>query len=157
MEPYQRALKPGVDAFLASDWAASEELPQFSFFPRRETAADRFYESLREIDLVRQSEEVCPEGCLLRGLDGDALHIHLTKPLGGSGDTVLVLKFKEPKDLPAQDWEEEALSNVLDLHREWTQQYSELPDERKPFGRLFGIQVFLGDSRPKDEPWGHTE
>lgn len=155
-EEHQRGVARVLRALMASDWAVPEELPQFSFKAYRHSNAGELYRAMREHPLARQSEAVCPQTCLFRQLGPEGMHIHLTRTLEGAGDTILVLKFRGAYGSTAENWEEEFME-VLDLRHVWLEQYSGLEHDRKPVGRLFSVQVFLGDSRPADEIWSLTE
>ena len=98
--------------------------------------------SLLNSELALQSEKVCPEDCSFRDLDEDSLHIHLTKPAGGPGDTVLVLKIQESYDSP----EEARLAGALSLRPDWLKRRAG-EDGLRPAGvRVFGLRVTLTDS-----------
>ena len=91
--------------------------------------------------MARQSDEVCPEDCSFRDLDEDSFHIHLTKPAGAPGDTVLVLTFQNPYDSPKGSGHASALS----LGRDWLKRPGD--DGLQPPGlRIFGLRVTLTDS-----------
>ncbi len=130
-----------VDALFAGDGAVSRELPEVSFEFRQKTSVALFRMSLLRSKLARQSDKVCPEDCSFRDLEEDSLHIHLTKPAGGPGDTVLVLKIQESYDLPG----EAPLAGALSLRRDWLKRTAE--DDVKPAGvRVFSLRVTLTDS-----------
>lgn len=61
VEAYQREFGSDLETLMGSDWAAPEELPQFSFKVYRQTTARDYYRFLREHPLARQSEAVCPQ------------------------------------------------------------------------------------------------
>ena len=145
-EARQAEIEREVDALLTADRDTSNQLPQISFVFHRKITLKVFRNLVLESDLARQSEQVCPTACPFRALDDHGLHIHLTKPLGGHGDTVLALRIDESEGSPEEALRDR-LADAMDLRRDWMKRYSELGNEWKPVGRLFGVQVFLGDPR----------
>ena len=140
-EQRQTEIAREVDALFATDGAAPEEFPEVSFEVRQRSSVDLFRVSLLSSELARQSDEVCPEDCSFRDLDGDSLHIHLTRPAGGPGDTVLVLRIQEPYDSP----EESRLAGALPLRPDWLKRTH--ADGVRPAGvKLFGLRVTLAES-----------
>ena len=130
-----------VDALFADDGAAPKELPEITFEFRGNTSVDLFRVSLLSSELARQSDEMCPEGCRFRDLDEDWLHIHLTRPTGGPGDTVLLLNLQKSYGSP----EEARLASALPLRHDRLKRAHE--DGVRPAGvRIFGLRVTLTDS-----------
>ena len=127
-----------VDALFAADGAAPNEFPEVSFRVRQRSSVDLFRVSLMSSELGRQSDEVCPEDCLFRDLDEDSLHIHLTRPLGSLGDTVLVLRIREAYDSPDGG----RLASTLTPRPDWLK--GTHADGARPAGaRVFGVRVTL--------------
>ena len=140
-EQRQAEIAREVDALFAADGAVSRGLPELSFEFRQETSAKLFRVSLLDSELARQSDDVCPEDCSFRDLEDDSLHIHLTKPAGGPGDTVLVLRIQEYYDTP----DEARLAGALSFRRDWLKRTG--VDNLTPAGlRIFGLRVTLTDS-----------
>lgn len=137
----QTEIEREIAALFGDDTSVAEELPEVSFVFHRGASADAFRTSLLNSELVHQSDEVCPEDCVFRDSIEDSMHIHLTKPVGGPGDTVLVLRIPEPRD-----WTEEAfLAGAMSLRREWSKRIDE--NYVTPKGmRVFGLRVTLMNS-----------
>ena len=146
-DPRRVEIRRQVDALLAT---GGEEIPQVSFVFRQATTADMFREFLLESDSARESEEVCGITCPLRELYNDGVHIHLTKPAGEPGDTVIALRIDQPNG--AGEWTlNDRVAQALQLHRRSLRRYPELRHERKPIARVFGVQVFVGDPPAAEE------
>jgi len=140
-EQRQMEIAHKVDALFAADNATSNESPKVFFEFRQDTSLDSFRMSLLSSELARQSDEVCPEDCPFRDLDEDSLHVHLTAPTGGPGDTVLVLRIRKSHDSP----EGGRLVSALSLRRDWVKRAHE--SGVRPAGvRLFGLRVTLRDT-----------
>ena len=127
-----------VDALFAADGAPPNEFLEMRFEVRRSSSVDLFRVSLLSSELARQSDEVCPRDCSFHDLDEDSFHIHLTKPTGGPGDTVLVLKIHESYDSS----EGSLLADALSVRPNWLKRT--LAEGMKPPGiRVFGMRVTL--------------
>ena len=114
-----------------------------SFRFHRETTVAMLHQSLLTSDLVLASERVCPANCPFRDLDEDTLHIHLTKPTGGRGDSVFVLNLPNP-DSPG-GIREKLLERARVFRSSWAKQNYELDEGSKPGLRFIGLRVFLGE------------
>jgi len=143
----QAEIKRQVDALLAAD---SEAVPQISLVFRQATTRDIFHGLLLEADSARESEEVCPITCPFRDLYKDGVHIHLTKPVGGPGDTVIALEIDGPSS-SRQKTLDDRLAEALQLRESWLERYPELRNKRKPIARMFGVQIFAGDPLAAEE------
>ena len=141
-EQRQAEIARDVDALFVTDGATRNEFPpEVSFEVRWSSSVDLFHASLLSSELARQSDEVCPSDCSFRDLDEDSMHIHLTKPTGGSGDTVLVLRFHGLFDSP----EERRLADASSVRPDWLKRT--LTEGMRPPGiRVFGLRVTLTDT-----------
>lgn len=130
-----------LDALLASDRTLPGGSPEVLFEFHAVDSIDGFRRNLLNSTLFRQSEQVCPQDCPFRDLDEDSLHIHLTKPAGGPGDSVLVLTLREFIASQRPDH----LANALSSSPEWLKEA--YVDGVRPAGvKVFGLRVTLTDS-----------
>jgi hypothetical protein len=140
-EQRQTEIAREVDALFAADGAAPNESPEVSFEVHQRSSVKLFRVSLLSSEVVRQSEDVCPEDCLFRDLEVDSLHVHLTRPMGGLGDTVLVLKIRGADDSPAGS----RVAAALPPLPEWLERTR--ADGVRPGGvHIFGVRVTLTGS-----------
>jgi hypothetical protein len=148
----QEETRRQIDALLASDLPDPSHVPQLSFFLAPDVTADRVRGYIDNTPSARDSRRVCPAACPLRQMFANGFHIHLTRPAGGAGDSILAVEFagafSPPSDAVAEAARlEEARHRQLNL----LERYPEMGYERQPAGHLFGARVYLGEPLTPEE------
>ena len=143
---HQEENRRQIDAVLAADWNSSSPLPQIDLVFPGEMTAEGLYRLILSTPMAQESREICPVSCPLRDLHGNGIHIHLTRPVGGPGDSILVVQVFEPRDT-AQD----SVGLALQLDERVKAWYPELGYRRKPIGKIFGVGVVVGNPKVGEE------
>ena len=143
----RQANRRQLDALLASDWSDPETLPELAFVFDDEMTAVLLHQFIVQTQVGKASEEYCQISCALEEIfDQEGVHIHLTRPSGGPGDTVLAVEFYDsvgPEGISDAVLEAEVLEFRSQLRDNW----EEFGYDREPIGRIFGVRVVVGDPR----------
>jgi len=131
-----------VDAFLESDLTSGEDLPQLAMeFPPGVTR-DNLIAHLEDTPSARESRRVCPIACPVEAMFKNGFHIHLTRPAGGPGDSVLALELSGGPHGTASSHPQTSggpsRESLLD-------RYPVSDDGRVPIGQAFGVRIYLGE------------
>ena len=144
---HQEANRRQMEALLAADWADPDSLPELSFIFHEEMTAELLHRFIIDTPTGRASEEFCKIACALdEVLDREGVHIHLTRPSGGTGGTVLALEFYESEG-PGGISSETLEAEVLEFRDALRENWEEFGYDREPIGRIFGVRVVVGDPR----------
>lgn len=135
-----------IDAVLAADWNSTSPLPRIDLVFPGEMTPEGLYRLILSTPIAQESREVCPVSCPLRDFQENGIHIHLTQPVGGPGDSILVVQVFEPQDT-AQD----PVGLALQLDETVKARYTELGYRRKPIGKIFGVGVVVGNPKVGEE------
>jgi hypothetical protein len=131
-----------VDAFLESDLMSDGDLPHLAMeFPPGVTHHN-VITHLENTPSARESRHICPLSCPVEAMFKNGFHIHLTRPAGGPGDSVLALELYGGPDEGTSSHPHAAgyppRESLLD-------RYPLSDDGRVPIGQAFGVRIYLGE------------
>ena len=139
-----------LEALLAADWESQQNLPQLDLQFHKDVLADMIHGFILTTPIAKESEKVCTTACPFREYYKNGVHIHLTRSVGGKGDSVIALHVYDPRRSTGLSLMDQ-IDLTINLRDSLLAEYPDLGFDRKPVGKLFGLRVYIGDPKVKEE------
>lgn len=139
-----------LDALLAADWESNQDLPQLDLQFHKDATVDMIHGFILTTPIAKESEKVCTTACPFRDHYSSGVHIHLTRSVGGKGDSVIALHVFDPRESAGLSLMDQ-IDLTINLRDSLLAEYSDLDLDRKPVAKLFGLRVYIGDPKVKEE------
>jgi hypothetical protein len=137
-EQQREEVRRQVDALLSAPADPDAPLPQIRIVFQPGMTAARVLSYMENTPSARASRELCPASCPVTALYHDGMHVHLTRPYGGLGDSVFAISFEG-------GGEAAAVAEAAARRRSLLERYPVGAGERRPIGTVFGVSVYLGE------------
>jgi hypothetical protein len=140
----QESNRPQIDALLAGDWESGDELPQLDLSFHPDMTVDLIHQFVEITPVARESAGTCPVACPFRDHSGADIHIHLTRPTRGGGDSIIIFHLYNPDGSePAS--RQQHINQTAAMGQGISDRYGDYGYDRKPMTKLFGVGVVVGD------------
>ena len=140
----QESNRQPIEALLEADWESGDELPQLDLFFHPDMTVDLIHRFIEMTPVAMESTGSCPATCPLRDHSGATIHIHLTRPTAGGGDSIIIFHLYNPGGSePAT--RQQHIDQAVAMGQGITDRYSDYGYDRKPKMKLFGVGVVVGD------------
>jgi hypothetical protein len=139
-EKQREEVRRQVDALLSTPPGPDAQIPQISIVFQPGMTAAQILSYMDHTPSARASREVCPVACPVAALYRDGMHVHLTRPHGGAGDSVFALAFEGPAGASG------GVEQAAERRQSLLERYPIGADARRPVGTIFGVGVFLGEA-----------
>lgn len=138
-EMQREEVRRQVDALLSAPPAPGAPIPQLRIAFQPGMTAAQILSYMENTPSARASRAVCPLACPAAVLYSDGMHVHLTRPHGGPGDSVFALAFE------GGSAEGGGVGQAAERRQSLLERYPIGADSRRPVGTVFGVGVYLGE------------